>query len=261
MKSYLLPAILTLLTAGQAPAQYYQRPYYPPEVVYRDRVEYRDNYVPVLQPVPFTVAVPVVSYLFNGSSYAPVFNGQPAMQNPGLQVQTQQTSTQTQATAQSSQLSDAFVDMLIERIEQRLALRQQRQQGGPPPLRRGRAQGGDGGLAARATAILATNCAACHTGPQARGGQVIFSSPGILNASGDRKRWVDAADEGRMPPAARQNPQAAVSDGDVDILQRWAGVVKSGHEQERSRPLEIPRRNSHAATRRLFARSAGGQPR
>jgi hypothetical protein len=219
--------LLWLATSGrsqyyQPPPRYQQQPYYQPQpqIIYQDRVEYRDRIVPVVQPVPFTVAVPVISYLYNGSSFSPVFNAQTTVANPGLQV-AQTTQQQVQSVQQTQQvaggqlqLDDAFIDKLIDRIEQRLQQRN-KQPIGPPPVRK------DEALHQQVVTILSNNCASCHTAPKAKGGITMFLGTGVFNPAVDKKKIFDAADEGRMPPAAKTDPSAALNDADIALLRRW----------------------------------------
>ena len=100
-----------LLIAASAAAQYrggyqsynypsYSYPVYVEKPVYYKEIEYRDNYIPVATPVPFTVAVPVVSYLYNGATYGPALGAQAAY--PAQGVQALQALQQQRLTAQQS---------------------------------------------------------------------------------------------------------------------------------------------------------------
>ena len=171
-----------------------------------------ETVIPVAVAQPFVVAVPGVSYLYGGATV-------------GLQqAQPQQPSVQPNATqvpraraSDSSELSDAALDKLIERLEKRLQQRQndvQPRDSGPPPVKTTSTTGS-------ALSILTTHCAACHTGNSAKGGVAIFSSPGVLNVRVDRNKVWEAADQGRMPPAAQKDVNAALLDAEVDVLDRW----------------------------------------
>jgi hypothetical protein len=196
---------------------------------------YHDNYIPVAFPVPFTVAVPVVSYLYNGATYSPAFNAMPASYAPSLQVPAAggQTSVSGQVTTGGaatpslgsvlSGLTDSDIDKLLDRLDQRAKARAGKVESSapadedrPPAVRRQRKVNN----LSRATQILSDNCSACHTGSKAKGGQTIFLSKGQLNPNADFERIVDAVDEGRMPPDARNDPNAALADDEVDELKR-----------------------------------------
>jgi hypothetical protein len=198
--------------------------YYEPTYVYRDVV----REVPVAYPVPFTVAVPVVSYLYNGGGYgyAPVYQAQPA---PGMgTVSNMPQPPQQVQSADPTQLTDAQVDNLLTRIEQRLAARQKNGTNGtngtngkvttpPPPtavpsdvytiltLKRGNDQ---------------KSCADCHTGSGAKGSMKIFLEPSKLNPDVDWTAIWDAADTGTMPPETKKNRNAALSDQEVNVLRQ-----------------------------------------
>lgn len=204
------------------PTQSYEPTYY-----YRDVI----REVPVAYPVPFTVAVPVVSYLYNGGgySYSPVYQAQPASgmgtvsYNGGQPPQQQPPPAQPPPQAGASdpsQFTDAQIDSLIARIEQRLDARRNGDKAPPPAaappptatldalsiltLKRGNSQ---------------KSCMDCHTGAAAKGKMVIFTAPGQLNP---KANWVaiwDATDAGRMPPEAKSNRNALLSDQEVNILE------------------------------------------
>jgi len=197
-----------------SPSSSYCYPTYEPTYIYRDVV----REVPVAYPVPFTVAVPVVSYLYNGGgySYAPVFQAQPAA--PMGYV------APTPKAQANGELTDAQVDNLIARIEARLAAKQQQPNGNgnygkapttpPPPA-----------IASDITTILTLkrgadqkSCMDCHTGSTAKGSMKIFLEPGKLNPDADWTSIWDATDEGRMPPETKKNRNAALSDQEVHVL-------------------------------------------
>jgi hypothetical protein len=258
--------------------------YYPsyPTVEYRDRVVYRDVYrdvyQPVAVPVPYTVQVPTYSYAYNAGAYAPIptVAAQPAVGiqqtgysagmtgavvapqvvaaqsgvaqtvTQGIQsAQVQQVQQGVATAPQTMEFSDALVDKLIQRIEQRLqsrtgaAVPQQTAPAQPsgsiesiPPARipgstsQVTPQGGD--LSTRVASILSTNrtdpsksCIECHKGPDARGGIMIFTENGQLNPTVDREAVFEAADTGKMPPGANKNIQLALTDEDVAVLEQW----------------------------------------
>lgn len=246
MKKILFPVLLStifaigLLVSGPEEAEAsgrscfsyssssYCYPTYQPTYIYRDVI----REVPVAYPVPFTVAVPVVSYLYNGGgyTYAPVYQAQPAA-GMGTVSTTPQAPTQ-QGTNGELQFTDAQVDNLINRIEQRLAAKAKNGTNGtnghakstPPTavpsdvytiltLKRGTAQ---------------KSCMDCHTGSTAKGGQKIFLEPGKLNPDADWTTIWDVTDEGRMPPEAQKNRNAALSDQEVQVLRAKMLEGKNG---------------------------------
>jgi len=196
-------------------------PSYEPSYIYRDVV----REVPVAYPVPFSIAVPVVSYLYNGGgySYAPVFQAQPAAPMGVV----------APAPQANGELTDAQVDNLITRIEARLAARQQQPNGNgsygktsaPPPS----------AVASDVLTILTLKrgtdqkaCMDCHTGSGAKGNMKIFLEPGKLNPNADWTSIWDATDEGRMPPETKKNRSAALSDQEVQVLRLKMLDGKSG---------------------------------
>ena len=211
----------------QAPTQY--------ETRYVDRVQYVDRVVPVAYPVPFTVAVPVVSYIWNGSGqYAPTFNAQmanpaPQIQNTQPQQQQQQMAPQPQAMSPGA-FTDAQIDMIIDRIEQRIMQRQAQaaapratkptatatvsETSNPPPV----ANDDPAAILNIKRGKDNKSCAACHTGRSAKKIQ-IFSARGELTR--DPKLWqkiYDKVFDGDMPPEAEKNPDALLSDAEVERL-------------------------------------------
>ena len=196
-------------------ASSYCYPTYEPTYIYRDVI----REVPVAYPVPFTVAVPVVSYLYNGGgySYSPVYQAQPTV---GMG-----TVSPAQASAgDASQFTDAQVDNLITRIEQRLAVKQKNGNGNgnygkspttpPPPV-----------VSSDVYTILTLKrgldqkaCIDCHSGSASKGNMKIFLEPNKLNPDVDWTALWDATDEGRMPPETKKNRNAALSDQEVHVL-------------------------------------------
>lgn len=225
---------------------YYQQP----EYVYVDRV------VPVAYPVPFTVAVPVVSYLYNGGygipGYSPVYAAQPTAAAPAFGVQQPQIQQPT-ATANGNgngngapktsallQLTDAELDLLIGMIEKRLAARNgnvgsppaaaTKPTSPPPPVPQAPKNYTDADvLRVLSTKIGATqkSCTDCHTGTSAKGGVKILESPGVLSQGANWAKIWDAADSGRMPKEAQTNKAALLSDADCDVL-RWKMTQSNG---------------------------------
>jgi len=235
----------------------YQPTYYPQkEYIYVDRE------IPVAYPVPFTVAVPVVSYLWNGGygipGYSPVFQAQPATGMGQVAVPQQMPangngngngngaaqSTGAPRTSALLQLTDAELDYLIGRIEQRLAARAGGNNGGnnggaktaPPPVPQDNTQPKAGNYSdADVVRVLSTklgatqkSCMDCHAGSSAKGGMKIFDSPGVLNQKANWAKIWDAADAGRMPKEAQSNKNALVSDADCEIL-RWKMMNSNGN--------------------------------
>lgn len=200
-------------------------PAYEPSYIYRDVV----REVPVAYPVPFTVAVPVVSYLYSGGgySYAPVFNAQPAAAVGVVAPAPKANDSDT------TSLTDAQIDNLITRIEARLAARQQQPNGNgnygktstpPPPA-----------VASDVTTVLTLKrgndqkaCMDCHTGSSAKGNIKIFLEPGKLNPAANWSAIWDATDEGRMPPETKKNRSAALNDQEVQVLRLKMLEGKSG---------------------------------
>jgi hypothetical protein len=205
--------------------------------------------VVVSYPVPFTVAVPVVSYLFNGGGYsyqplaaqpltpvAPVA-AQPVVGGPAPvagaapvaapQQQARVAAPPPPVAADPGGLTDAQIDSLINRIEARLAARQKA--GAPPPPQPG-AEPPAGSAPPPVAGIdvtqvlltkrgnLGKSCADCHTGATSKGNTVIFSPEGVLNPQANWNAIWDASDAGRMPPEARTNRNALVSDAEVAAL-------------------------------------------
>ncbi len=69
------------------------------------------------------------------------------------------------------------------------------------------------------------SCASCHTGASAKAGIVLFSSSGVLNPNAPWFKAWDAADEGRMPPEAKTNKDAAVSDQEMLALNERSAIL------------------------------------
>jgi hypothetical protein len=228
--------LLTATTLAQYRGGYSYPSYSYP--VYVDRpVYYKETeYVPVAAPVPFTVAVPVVSYLYNGSTFSPAYLGQPAYQSAGIaaypptatggltsalsqlsgasQLTAQQQGAASATAVYGAELSDAVIDRIILRIEQRLAQRQAAlQQGPPPPVRQS---------PYAALTILSNRCARCHTGATAQRGVVIFSSPGVPNPNVNRAAVVEAVEDGRMPLGDDRRPRPLPHE-EVEALRQWRG--------------------------------------
>jgi mono/diheme cytochrome c family protein len=63
--------------------------------------------------------------------------------------------------------------------------------------------------------ILANRCSACHTGPSAKGGVQIFTTPGQFNQAVDRQRILKAVEDGRMPPQAVNDPKFRLSPQEI----------------------------------------------
>lgn len=215
---------------------YYQQP----EYIYIDRL------VPVAYPVPFTVAIPVISYLHNGGygipGYSPVYAAQPATAAPVYGVQQPQMQQPTAIangngngaprTSALLQLTDAELDLLIGMIEKRLVARNGnagspptalKPTSPPPPVPQAQRSYTD----AEVIRVLSTkvgntqkSCIDCHTGSSAKAGMKIFESPGVLNLDANWPKIWDAADAGRMPKEAQTNKAAVLSDADCDVL-RW----------------------------------------
>ena len=227
--------------------------YTQPSYVYVDRV------VPVAYPVPFTVAVPVVSYLWNGGygipGYSPVFNAQPATGMGTVQVPQAPTVAQAPARVDRgapataapqvsvfAKLTTADLDYLISRITQRLTEQAKENGNGqsppnspPPPVPQdnkpqGRTQFSDGDVLRVLTAkngAQQKSCADCHTGATAQGGMRIFDSPGVYAQNVNWAKVWDAADAGRMPKEAQSNKNAVLSDEACDILRWKLGVANA----------------------------------
>jgi len=193
---------------------YYSYPIRQEKVVYRDVIQ------PVAYPVPFTVAVPVISYLHNGVTYSPVYTAQLASPAPAVVTQQQQqTATQTSTTATG--LSDAQMAALMNRFDELMKAKygisptSTAGNNPPPPVP------SSDDLTAKVKSILSKNCASCHTGAASKGQVVIFSDKEVLNPNAPRQRIWDAADEGRMPPEAKKDAKYALSDADVAQLRAW----------------------------------------
>lgn len=226
----------------------YQPTYYysQPEYIYVDRI------IPVAYPVPFTVAVPVVSYLWNGGygvpGYSPVYGAQPANGAPTVQVPQQQPAPMPQngtngngapRTPALLQLTDAELDYLIGRIEERLTARakngngQQQPTTPPPPVPQEKGSRPIIYSDNDVVRVLSTkvgkdskSCMDCHAGTSHKGGMKIFNSPGVLNQGVNWSKIWDAADSGRMPKEAQTNKAAVLSDADCEVL-RWK--MMQGH--------------------------------
>ncbi len=102
----LIPMLFTVCTvkAGcNTYGQYYQQAY---------QTEIVQQIVPVAYPVPFTVAVPVVSYLYNGGAFSPMYQAQPTP--AAVQIRTPCPPVNTSFT-----LTDAQIDQIIQRIAER----------------------------------------------------------------------------------------------------------------------------------------------
>jgi mono/diheme cytochrome c family protein len=179
----------------------------------------------VASPAVFTVAVPVVSYLY-GNGYSPAFAAVPAA--PGFPGMIAPQAPAAQA-PQSLELSDAAIDKLIDRIEKRLQQRQPVQpvqpiqqpivQPSPPPVKTSMSVDE---INTRAVVALRTSCAACHGGQTVKGGVRIFTPEGQLAANLNRSRIVNAIESGEMPKLT--DPRFSVpdiTDYDLAILRAW----------------------------------------
>lgn len=66
---------------------------------------------------------------------------------------------------------------------------------------------------------LSIACAECHTNPQAKGGVIIFQSPGVLSPLAPKAKILDALNKGRMPPPnASYRPNAS----EIESIKQWA---------------------------------------
>jgi hypothetical protein len=216
--------------------------YAQPETVFVDRV------IPVAYPVPFTVAVPVVSYLYNGGygipGYSPVYAAQPAAGTYGVQQPQMPQAPPANGNGNGAprtsallQLSDAELDLLIGMIEKRLAARNGNSNGSaptspslPPPVPQAPKSYSDADVVrVLSTKLGATqkSCMDCHTAASAKGGVKIFESPGVLATGANWSKIWDAADAGRMPKEAQTNKAALLSDADCDVL-RWKMTQLNG---------------------------------
>jgi len=218
---------------------------------YYPQTEYVDRVVPVAYPVPFFVAIPTVSYLYNGGyGYSPVYQALPAA--PGGQVTVAQPPTRptngngngAPYTSALLNLSDSDLDYLSNRIEQRLAARNGggAQSPKPPavppsapsqPATQPKAGGSytDADVVRVLSKPLGStqkSCADCHTGSSSKGGTRIFDSPGILNQKANWAKIWDAADSGTMPKEAQTNKNAVMSDADCDVLRDKMMKTNSG---------------------------------
>lgn len=215
-------------------------------------IQYIDRYVAV--PVPLVVTVPTISYLYNGG-YSPVvpigttagynspgqvignvgYNqpGQVQMQQPQVQQsQVQQTQAQQPQATSYNDLTDAQVDNLIARIEKRLAARNGNGNGGqqspaleqptsaaPPAV----PQDTDSAVVyylRQPLGIKGKSCADCHTGSRAEKGFQIFTDSNQLNPNLNWSKVWDRADDGSMPPEAKTNKNAAMSDNGVKMIRQ-----------------------------------------
>jgi hypothetical protein len=221
----------TVFSSSCAPS-YCAPTYVEPTYIYRDVI----REVPVAYPVPFTVAVPVVSYLYNGGgySYAPVFQAQPAA---GMGTVSQAVPAPQATGGDPTQLSDAQIDNLITRIEQRLAAKQKNGNGNGNSNGNGKASSPPPAVASDVYTILTLkrgndqkSCMDCHTGSTAKGSVRIFLEPGKLNPNLDWAAVWDATDEGRMPPETKKNRNAALSDQEVQVLRARMLEAKNGQK-------------------------------
>lgn len=208
------------------PTSNYCYPSYEPTYIYRDVV----REVPVAYPVPFTVAVPVVSYLFNGGgySYAPVYNAQPTAGMGTVTNGTPPPVTAAPAGFDPSQMTDAQVASFVDRIDKYLRAKNGNGNGN------GGYTNGNGAKSAPPPAVPSDvytiltlkrgndqkSCMDCHTGASAKGNMRIFLEPGKLNPDADWSAIWDTTDTGAMPPEVKKNRAAALSDQEVDALRR-----------------------------------------
>lgn len=233
----MLLLVLALACCNRASAQScgynygysYQAPVYQaPQVQYVDRpypVEF-----PIAYPVPFSVAVPVVSYLYNGGgNYAPVYQAQTMNPMPGVQTQQPQQQQSFSATdAQLEALAMRIEERIMAKLEARLSgqpvqaqAQQQQNYSSPPPavpddivaeLHREYPQ---------ATG-KAKSCADCHTGRNAAGGVMIFNTDGSLNEQAPWAQIFDAVDKFRMPPGAKSDKSKGVPDQVLSVFEAKA---------------------------------------
>jgi hypothetical protein len=160
------------------------------------------------------VIVPAAAYQYVAPPYQPAFAPQ-AYAAPQY------------AAPQQPGLTDAQVDQLINRIQQRLQAtpQNQPQQPAAPPVvmpPQTRAPAASSG----AYGVLQQRCAACHSGTQAKGGTAFFGNDGqpVQLAGGTRARAALLADVGKMPPSANGDLKSphAVPDNEIAVLKQWA---------------------------------------
>jgi len=135
-------------------------------------------------------------------------------------VQGQAMQPQAQPTAAKPGLTDEQIDLIIDRIEARLAVRNGNasKNVSTPSVPQ---------ASQDVTAILLTkrgkdnkSCADCHTGPSSKGAFQIFGTAGNLNPNINWPKIWDETDKGRMPPEATSNTNAALSDQEVNIIRQ-----------------------------------------
>lgn len=201
--------------------------------------QYVDRIVPVAYPVPFQIAVPVVSYLQN-STYAPTYAAQPAAaygQPQYAQAQPQyqqQPPSQPQARAvPPGAFTDEMIDALVDRILQRLDARAsksappvQPEVKEPPPVVP-KEKAVDGGPF-DAVSRLRESCASCHSGTKAKGGVQIFLADAKFNQRISKQKLYDAIYKCRMPKDAtgKVDDEALWSDDDTHALGVAWGLAK-----------------------------------
>jgi hypothetical protein len=224
MRTYLCIFLVLLMLAfsfeaASAQCTTYNGGYYQPQVVYQDRYIYRDRVIelPVATPIPFVITVPTVSYLWNGS---PAYQAVPMAQYQ--QPQPQQ-APQAQPQAQTGLFTDAQLDQLIEALERRYQARQAQQQstvrqpqGELPPV----VPGGDDAIRAifyRKRGAEGKSCMDCHGPATAKGGLILIKN----NQFASGINWntiLEKVDTGAMPPEARKNRNAALSNQEVALI-------------------------------------------
>jgi hypothetical protein len=205
---------------------------------YLPQYQYIYKEVPVAYPVPFTVAVPVVSYLYNGGgTYAPVFSAQYANSAPPFQTQQPQTT-------EAAPFTDEQINYLFNKFEERM--RQKYGDGsngnGQPKTTLPPVAPPEAEIPYSDSAVLAIfkkqrgstmkACTDCHGASNFKGGLSLIDAGGNLKPNLDRFRIFDAADEGRMPKEVleKNNPNAAVTNAEMAVLREW---VRRGNQTKK----------------------------
>ena len=210
-----------------APPVTYSQPYVAPTVVVKKEVIIEREIIPVAIAVPVTVAVPVFGYSYGGPSYQQV----PASYPPQATYVPQQgpppappLPVGNPCDKQIAELRAYFEQQIAElRGSSRYENGNGNDNGGPPraPRLEGRGRGDSLAINGQALAILRNNCASCHTAPKVQGSVTLFVEDGALRPSVSREKIWDATDKGRMPKAAQKDVNAALTDAEVDVLDKW----------------------------------------
>lgn len=171
---------------------------------------------PVAVPVAVPVLIPAYQYTYVPACQPAAVAGMPNVPQPSAMPGMQQ--------AGSGPMSD---QEKLKQLARELLAEMQRQQGGggddgpPVAIDVGSPIVPPGQQAQNHVQVLTARCASCHTGPQSKGGVVLFNASGVLNPQADKQRAIRAVEDGRMPPQAVNDPKFRLTPQEVAAVRSW----------------------------------------